>query len=62
MTTQHNESVLSLTYTLNCVDCSFETTVEGDVFDVLDIIDIHQEEHAGDPFEHFVEFESEEVE
>lgn len=50
-----------LQYTVYCVDCPFETTVEGDAFDVLDVVDAHQEEHANDAFEHFVEFESAET-
>lgn len=50
----------SYTYKLRCVDCSFEAAVEGDVSEVLDVSDAHQEEHTADPFEHFVEFEPEE--
>lgn len=45
-------------YTLRCVDCAFQTNVEGDVFEVLDTIDRHQEEQSDGVAEHFVEFET----
>lgn len=61
MSTQTDETTSSLTYTLSCVHCPFETTVDGDALDVLDVIDAHQERHSIDGFEHFVEFESEEA-
>lgn len=43
-------------YALSCVECSFETTVEGDVFDAFDVADTHREERADDASRHFVEF------
>lgn len=62
MNTRTDETAPTHSYELRCVDCPFETTVEGDVFEVLDAADSHREEHAADGFRHFVEFESEEAE
>ena len=45
------------TYNLTCTDCQFEATVNGDCYEVLDLIDAHQAEHEGDAFDHFVNFE-----
>lgn len=45
------------TYELACIDCAFETTVEGDVYDVFNVIDSHQEEQSETRPEHFVNFE-----
>lgn len=42
-------------YELECSDCSFEETVEGDFYDVYDVIDDHQEEQT-DFADHFVNF------
>lgn len=58
MTTRTDQTVAPRRYELHCVDCSFDSTVEGDVFAVLDVIDAHQEEYAVDALDHFVEFES----
>lgn len=44
------------TYRLNCNDCSFETAVEGDCYDALDVADAHQEEYGGPIANHFVNF------
>lgn len=41
MDTRSDETAAVLTYTLSCVNRPFETTVEGDVHDVLDVIDTH---------------------
>lgn len=49
------------TYELQCVDCDFERTFEGDVFEVLDVVDAHQEDNALNDGDHFVEFECEEA-
>lgn len=62
MTARQDESTTSLSYILRCVDCSFEATVQGDAYDVLDVIDVHQEKYGDDARRHFVEFESEELE
>lgn len=59
MTTRSDDSEASLTYTLSCVDCSFEATVQGDAYDVLDVVQAHQENNVDDSRRHFVEFESE---
>lgn len=61
MNARTDEPETSLTYTLSCVDCPFEATVEGDAIDVLDVVDVHQDEHRNDTYRHFVEFETEEV-
>lgn len=44
------------TYRLTCTDCSFEATVEGDVYEALDHADAHQEEYTDHPGNHFVNF------
>lgn len=62
MNTRTDETVPTRSYELRCVDCAFEVTVEGDVFEVLNIVDAHQEKYAIDSYEHFVEFESETAE
>lgn len=46
---------------MRCVDCDFERTFQGDVFEVLDVVEAHQEEHASAGGNHFVEFECEEA-
>lgn len=61
MTSRSDETRTSLSYTLSCVDCSFEATVEGDTYDVLEVIDAHKEECADDSLRHFVEFEGRET-
>lgn len=61
MNTRTDQGVSSRSYELRCTDCSFEATVEGDVFAVLDVIEGHQERYVNDPIEHFVEFECEEA-
>lgn len=58
MTTNTHDTASPRSYTLRCVDCSFERRVEDDVFGVLDVVDRHREEHAADPADHFVEFET----
>lgn len=45
-------------YELSCCDCSFETTVKGDAFDIYDVIDDHQEDHEESALRHFVNFEA----
>lgn len=44
------------TFRLRCTDCSFETTVEGDSRDALDVADAHQAEHGEPLADHFVNF------
>lgn len=51
-----DESTSTGTYDLTCVDCGFETTVEGSVEEVLEVADAHQEKHGDIPTEHFVNF------
>lgn len=57
MSSQTDEPTPSNTYKLWCVDCSFETTAEGDVFDALEVCDTHQGAHEDHASKHFVEFE-----
>lgn len=52
-----SERTTGHTYKLSCTDCSFETTVRGDVFDVYDAIDDHQEPFTNTAVRHFVNFE-----
>lgn len=59
MESETDESASPTSYELRCLDCSYEATVTGDVFEVLDVIDAHQEGHLEDAYEHFVEFEIE---
>lgn len=56
---QSEEATTANTYSLNCNDCSFETTVEGDVYDALEVTDAHQEEYAVALTDHFVNFRME---
>ena len=56
MSSQTDETASDQRYALSCVECSFETTVEGDVFDAFDVADTHRAERADDASEHFVEF------
>lgn len=61
MSTGTGGSLTARSYELRCVDCDFARTFEGDVFEVLDVVDAHQDEHEIDGHEHFVEFECEEA-
>lgn len=61
MSTLPDGSLTARSYELRCVDCDFARTFEGDVFEVLDVVDAHQEAHAVDGRGHFVEFECEEA-
>lgn len=62
MNARADEPETALTYDLSCVDCSFETTVEGDAFDVLDAAQVHEKNHESDAVDHFVEFEATDAE
>lgn len=44
-------------YKLTCTDCGFETTVEGDALDALDVADEHQTENGRVSGTHFVNLE-----
>lgn len=57
MTSEDDETASTNVYELTCTDCAFETTVEGSVFDALDVADSHQDEHGQALTEHFVNFE-----
>lgn len=60
MGSKTDEATYVQRYALRCVECSFETTVEGDVFDAFDVADRHQEAVVDNASEHFVEFVLEE--
>jgi hypothetical protein len=60
MSSKADETATANTYTLECVDCSFERTVRGGAMEVLDVCDAHQERYADDGLSHFVDFELEE--
>jgi hypothetical protein len=51
------EPTTTTTYRLTCTDCSFETTVEGGSYDVLEIADAHQKTYGETFKDHFVNFE-----
>lgn len=51
------DSMTENTYVLRCVDCSFETTVDGDPHDALEVADSHHEEHGETVTDHFVNLE-----
>lgn len=44
-------------YELSCADCSFETVLEGTVYDALDVAQEHREEYRNGFEEHFVDLE-----
>jgi hypothetical protein len=56
---QREEPATANTYKLSCVDCSFETTVRGDIYDTMDVVDTHQEEYGTSLTGHFVNFQME---
>lgn len=56
---QREEATTANTYSLSCNDCSFETAVEGDVYDALEAADAHQEEYGVAFTDHFVDFRME---
>lgn len=53
---QSGEATTAKTYRLTCTDCGFETTVDGDSFDALDVADAHQDEYEAPFADHFVDF------
>lgn len=57
MTTEVEKTASKPVYELACTDCSFESTVEGEFLDALDVADEHQEQYAGSSMEHFVNVE-----
>ena len=46
------------TYERRCEDCSFETQFEGDLYDLYDRIEAHQDEWQSHHLDHFVAFEA----
>lgn len=56
---QREETPPANTYKLHCNDCSFESTVEGDCHDELEVADAHQEEYGETLTDHFVNFRME---
>lgn len=56
LTSKPAEPTTDGTYKLSCNHCSFETTVEGDCFDALEVADAHQEEYTEHLAAHSVDF------
>ena len=44
-------------YDLRCNDCAFERVVEGDIDDVLDVIEAHHDEYRSEEERHVVNTE-----
>lgn len=57
MASDTTEADTTALYLLECTDCSFEATVEGDLDDALEIADNHQEGNGVREGDHFVDFE-----
>lgn len=58
MTTNVDDAGSENVYDLACTDCDFEVTVEGDLFDALDVAESHETERGGSgTMEHFVNLE-----
>lgn len=57
MTSEGDASPEPNTYKLTCTNCAFETTVEGTVYEALDVADTHQDEHGEAASDHFVDLE-----
>lgn len=55
MASQPDETGPTVTYRLSCVDCEFETTVEGSAAAAIDAARAHRKDES-DPG-HFVDFE-----
>lgn len=45
-------------YELTCTDCAFTTEFEGDIDELYDVIEAHQDRMANSPADHFVDFEA----
>lgn len=58
MASEADDSGTSFTYELDCIDCSYESTVTGSVYDALDIAEAHQQNREDDSDEHFVNIEA----
>lgn len=57
MTSDTTEGASTVQYDLVCVDCTYETTVEGNFLDALEVADGHQEETDEPEEDHFVNIE-----
>jgi hypothetical protein len=57
MSSDSDGSAGERTFELSCTDCSFETTVEGEVMDALDVAESHQTKQGESVTDHFVNFE-----
>lgn len=53
MTADASEASSGRTYELTCTGCQFETVVEGDALEALDVAEAHEETH-GTASGHFV--------
>lgn len=47
MASETDESSASHSYEVFCTDCDFETTVDGTVYDALDVADDHKYQSKG---------------
>lgn len=47
-------SAVNSRYELECTDCPFQTTVDGEFDEVFDTIEAHREKQSAGPTEHFV--------
>ena len=45
-------------YELTCTDCAFTTMVEGDIDELYDVIEAHQDRMRNSPANHAVDFEA----
>lgn len=57
MSSEVEDPTQTFTYELTCTDCAFEATVDGGVYDALDVAEAHQEKYEDPYAEHFVDFE-----
>lgn len=44
-------------YHLSCTDCAYETTIDGDGHEAIELAWEHQENNGGPSIRHFVEFQ-----
>lgn len=54
MTCSLRDNAVNSRYILECTDCPFRTTVNGEFGEVFEVIEAHRDEHSAGPTEHFV--------
>lgn len=47
----------AVTFELSCNDCPFERTVDGSLYDALELAERHESQTGDVPTDHFVDFE-----